>query len=44
VGEERIVYTDRAYEQQDAPRRLRMAGLKDRITHRRQEHQARLTQ
>ena len=42
VGDERAVYADRAYEHQDRRRRLRAAGVKDRIAHRRHKHLARL--
>ena len=38
VGDERAVYADRAYEQQQRRRRLRAAGVKDRIKHRRHKH------
>lgn len=42
VGDERAVYADRAYESGTRRRRLRAAGVKDRITHRRHKHLARL--
>ena len=41
VGDERAVYADRAYEHQARRRRLRAAGVKDRIKHRRRKHLAR---
>jgi len=42
VGDERAVYADRAYESAARRARLRAAGVKDRITHRRHKHLARL--
>ena len=42
VGDERAVYADRAYESEARRRRLRQAGVKDRITHRRHKHLPRL--
>ena len=42
VGDERAVYADRAYEDRSRRERLRAAGVKDRITHRRNKHLARL--
>ena len=42
VGDERAVYADRAYESGARRARLRAAGVKDRITHRRHKHLARL--
>jgi IS5 family transposase len=41
-GDERAVYGDRAYEHQDRRRRLKAAGVKDRIMHRSHKHQAAL--
>ena len=38
-GDERAVYGDRAYEHKDRRRRLKAAGIKDRILHRRHKHQ-----
>ena len=43
VGDERAVYADRAYESQARRRRLRAAGVKDRIKHRRHKHLPRLS-
>lgn len=43
AGDERAVYADRAYEQQERRRRLRAAGVKDRIKHRRHKHLPRLS-
>ena len=42
VGDERAVYADRAYESGARRRRLRAAGVKDRIKHRRHKHLSRL--
>ena len=42
VGDERAVYADRAYESKARRRRLRAAGVKDRIKHRRHKHLPRL--
>ena len=42
VGDERAVYADRAYEHRERRQRLRAAGVKDRIKHRRHKHLARL--
>ena len=42
VGDERAVYADRAYENRRRRQRLRAAGVKDRIAHRRHKHLARL--
>ncbi len=41
-GDERAVYADKAYEHQERRRRLKAAGIKDRIMHRSHKHQARL--
>lgn len=41
-GDERAVYADRAYEHKDRRRRLKAAGVKDRIMHRSHKNQARL--
>lgn len=41
-GDERAVYADKAYEHKDRRRRLKAAGIKDRIMHRSHKHQARL--
>jgi IS5 family transposase len=41
-GDERAVYGDKAYEHQDRRRRLKAAGVKDRIMHRSHKHQAAL--
>jgi transposase, IS5 family len=41
-GDERAVYADRAYEHKDRRRRLKAAGIKDRIMHRSHKNQARL--
>ncbi len=38
-GDERAVYADKAYEQRDRRRRLKAAGVKDRIMHRSHKHQ-----
>ena len=38
-GDERAVYADKAYEHQDRRRRLKAAGVKDRIMHRSHKHQ-----
>lgn len=38
-GDERSVYADRAYELKTRRRRLKAAGIKDRIMHRRHKHQ-----
>jgi IS5 family transposase len=37
-GDERAVYADRAYEKKERRRRLKTAGIKDRIMHRRHKH------
>jgi len=42
VGDEPAVYADRAYEHRERRRRLRAAGVKDRIKHRRHKHLGRL--
>ena len=42
VGDEPAIYADRAYESGARRRRLRAAGVKDRIAHRRHKHLARL--
>ena len=42
VGDEQAVYADRAYEDKARRRRLRRAGVKDRIKHRRHKYLARL--
>ena len=42
-GDERAVYGDRAYEHKDRRRRLKAAGIKDRILHRRHKHQVGLS-
>ena len=42
AGDERAVYADRAYESKARRRRLRAAGVKDRIKHRRPRHLRRL--
>ena len=42
VGDEQAVYADRAYEDKVRRRRLRAAGVKDRIKHRRHKYLARL--
>jgi len=39
-GDERAVYADKAYELKDRRRRLKAAGVKDRIMHRSHKHQA----
>lgn len=39
-GDERAVYADKAYEHKDRRRRLKAAGVKDRIMHRSHKHQA----
>jgi transposase, IS5 family len=39
-GDERAVYADKGYEQKDRRRRLRAAGVKDRIMHRSHKNQA----
>jgi transposase, IS5 family len=39
-GDERAVYGDKAYEHKDRRRRLKAAGVKDRIMHRNHKHQA----
>lgn len=41
-GDERAVYADKAYEHKDRRRRLKAAGIKDRIMHRSHKNQARL--
>ena len=41
-GDERAVYADKAYEHKDRRRRLKAAGVKDRIMHRSHKHQAAL--
>lgn len=41
-GDERAVYGDKAYEHKDRRRRLKAAGVKDRIMHRSHKHQAAL--
>ncbi len=41
-GDERAVYADRAYEHKGRRRRLKAAGVKDRIMHRSHKHQAAL--
>lgn len=41
-GDERAIYADRAYEHKDRRRRLKAAGVKDRIMHRSHKNQARL--
>jgi transposase, IS5 family len=41
-GDERAVYADKAYEHKDRRRRLKMAGIKDRIMHRSHKNQAAL--
>lgn len=41
-GDERAVYGDRAYEHKQRRRRLKAAGVKDRIMHRSHKHQAAL--
>ena len=38
-GDERAVYADKAYEQKQRRRRLKAAGIKDRILHRSHKHQ-----
>ena len=42
VGDERAVYGDRAYEHKERRARLKAAGIKDRIMHRRHKHMAAL--
>ena len=42
VGDEQAVYADRAYEDKARRRRLRAAGVKDRIKHRRHKYLAQL--
>jgi IS5 family transposase len=42
-GDERAVYADRAYEKQERRARLKQCGIKDRIMHRANKHQPRLT-
>jgi IS5 family transposase len=37
-GDERAVYADRAYEKKERRQRLRAAGIRDRIMHRRHKH------
>lgn len=39
LGDERAVYADKAYEHKDRRRRLRQAGIKDRIMHRNHKNQ-----
>lgn len=41
-GDERAVYADKAYENKDRRRRLKAAGIKDRIMHRSHKNQAAL--
>jgi IS5 family transposase len=41
-GDERAVYADKAYEHKERRRRLKAAGVKDRIMHRGHKHQAAL--
>ncbi|MEN3748775.1 IS5 family transposase [Sphingomonas sp. HF-S3] len=41
-GDERAVYADRAYEHKDRRKRLKAAGVKDRIMHRSHKNQPRL--
>lgn len=41
-GDEKAIYADRAYEQRERRRRLKAAGIKDRIMHRSHKHQAAL--
>jgi IS5 family transposase len=41
-GDEAAVYADKAYEQKERRARLKAAGIKDRIMHRRHKHIARL--
>ena len=41
-GDERAVYGDRAYEKKERRRRLKGAGIRDRIMHRRHKHLAEL--
>ncbi len=41
-GDERAVYADKAYEHKQRRRRLKAAGIKDRIMHRSHKHQAAL--
>lgn len=41
-GDERAVYGDKAYEHKERRRRLKAAGVKDRIMHRSHKHQAAL--
>ncbi len=38
-GDEKAVYADKAYESKERRRRLKEAGIKDRIMHRRHKHQ-----